>query len=372
VAGYCSQGYGDFFWLEADYLLWRTNGQGLPPLVTTSPIGTPAGQAGRLGAPTTSVVAGGGSFGDEWRSGYRVQGGVWLDDCAGLALTGDYFHAGRDSYGFVGEPTANAIVARPFFNSELGQQDVQLVSAPGELEGRVSVSSFADFQGAGLGLQTCLWDCSSCCGGEQLQLIGGYRYYQHNSLVYIDEFLTVLPGTQTPLVPGTQIFVQDKFAANNSFNGGEIGLQGRLWREKWFFDGSAKAAIGANHRTVYISGSTTNSVPGAGSATAAGGLLTSGVTNIGQYSDTRAAVIPQFRVGLGYQATSAWSVKAGYNVIFWNDVAQAASALPPGLAVDPRNLPPVQPGGGADPAFPGIQGTNFVAHGFDFGVQFAF
>ena len=59
-------------------------------------------------------------------------------------------------------------------------------------------------------------------------------------------------------------------------------------------------------------------------------------------------------------------------MILWGDVARAASHLPPGLAVDPRNLPPVQGGGGPDPAFPGITGSDLVAHGFDFGVDFTY
>jgi hypothetical protein len=373
VAGCCSRGYGNYFWLQGEYLLWRTNGQGLPPLVTSSPIGTPLNQAGQLGLPSTTVVGGGGgAFGDDWRSGYLIQGGVWLDHCRGLAVVGDYFNTGRDAYNFVGGPTTNTILARPFFNSQLGVPDAELVSVPNELEGQVRVSSFSDFQGAGVGLQKCLWDCGNSCKSQQLQLIGGYRYYQQNSLLYVSENLTVLPGTTSPLVPGTQIQLQDKFAANNVFNGGDIGLQGRFWRQKWFFDGMAKVAIGANHRTVYISGNTTNTVPGFAPVPAGGGLLTADGRNIGTYSDTRVAVIPQFRLGLGYQLTPSLSLKTGYNVILWNDVAQAASALPPGLAVDPRNLPPVQPGGGTDPLFPGIKGTSFVAHGFDFGLQLAY
>ena len=96
------------------------------------------------------------------------------------------------------------------------------------------------------------------------------------------------------------------------------------------------------------------------------------MTNIGRYSDTSTVVIPQFRLGLGYQLTELLEVHAGYNLLLWNGVVQAGSALPPGLAVDPRNLPPVQTGGGPEPAFPGIQGTSLLAHGFDLGITLVF
>src|SRR5882757_3784944 len=67
------------FWLGAEYLNWSIKGDKLPPLVTTSPPGTPIGQAGVLGAPGTSVLFGNGSTANGWRSGVRVRGGYWFD-----------------------------------------------------------------------------------------------------------------------------------------------------------------------------------------------------------------------------------------------------------------------------------------------------
>jgi hypothetical protein len=130
--------------------------------------------------------------------------------------------------------------------------------------------------------------------------------------------------------------------------------------------------MGQQRRTVTVDGQTIIDVPGGGTSTAAGGLLTSEVTNIGQYDDSDFVVIPEFRLGIGGQLTHYCSIRAGYNVIIWNDVARAASHLPPGLQVDPRNLPPVQPGGGPEPAFPGIRGSELMAQGLDLSVMFAF
>jgi hypothetical protein len=264
------------------------------------------------------------------------------------------------------------IIARPFFNTETGAADAQLVDADNELAGSVEVHAFEDFQGAGAALERCIWKTCSCGRGAQLVLVGGYRYYQHDLLLFMREDLTVLPGTTSPLVPGTQINVFDKFAARNEFHGGEIGIHGRVQRAEWWLDGLAMLAVGGNRRTVFVEGSTVNTVPGFGSASFNGGLLTSDQTNIGRYSDSEAAAIPRFRLGAGCQITERLSGRLGYNVIIWDDVAQAAAHLPPGLAVDPRNLPPVQAGGGADPAFPGIQSSTVVAHGLDFGLELTF
>ena len=86
--------------------------------------------------------------------------------------------------------------------------------------------------------------------------------------------------------------------------------------------------------------------------------MTSEITNIGRYDDSDFVVIPEFRLGIGACITKWMSVRAGYNCILWSDVARAASHLPPGLEVDPRNLPPIQPGGGPEPEFPGIRGSS--------------
>ena len=69
------------YWLRADYLMWWTNGTRLPPLVTTSPQGTPVSQAGVLGASGTTVLFGDTTVGDDMRSGFRTTFGMWLDDC---------------------------------------------------------------------------------------------------------------------------------------------------------------------------------------------------------------------------------------------------------------------------------------------------
>jgi hypothetical protein len=134
----------------------------------------------------------------------------------------------------------------------------------------------------------------------------------------------------------------------------------------------AKVALGQNNRTVFVDGRTITSVPGDTTTDDAGGLLTSSVTNIGHYHDSEFVVIPEFRLGVGALLTRCWSIHAGYDVIIWGDVARASSHLPPDLAVDPRNIPPVQSGGGAEPEFPGIRGSQLVAHGLDLSMTWQF
>jgi hypothetical protein len=175
--------------------------------------------------------------------------------------------------------------------------------------------------------------------------------------------------TQSGASAGDQSFKRDDFLADNEFHGGEIGVRFRFTQRNFWFDGLAMLAIGGNDRTVTIDGETTTIPAGMAAQTDAGGLLTSNETNIGRYSDSEAQVIPEFRIGIGVILTPNWIARVGYNVIVWSDVARAAGQLPPNLAVDPRNIPPVSAGGGASPLFPGIGGSELVAHGLDLGLE---
>lgn len=359
------------WWIGADYIAWQLDDVYLPPLVTASPAGTPLTDAGVLGNPSTEILFGDADYGDDLRSGIRIYGGLWFDCCQTVGISAEYFELDNEEFEFAQGSNAGLIVTRPFFNTEDNAQDAQLVSVPNELDGVVTVSGYDDFEGAAITLQTCMWRCCEPCGySAQWNMLGGYRYYNYESQLLITEDLTVLPGTTSPLVPGTEIFVRDQFDTRSTFHGGEIGAQGRLTQCWWWLDGMAKIAIGGHRRVVTVDGQTTNVVPDVGSETFAGGLLTSEVTNIGNYGDTRMAVIPELRIGLGVQLTPRLSGRLGYNVIVWSEVVRAANHLPPGLKVDPRNIPPVTAGGGPDPRFPGIQGTQLLAHGLDVGLQY--
>lgn len=361
-------------WFGGEWLHWQLDGNRLPPLVASGPATTPQADVAQLDDPNTEILSGDETVNDGWRNGYRLYGGVWLNCCHTWGIGADYFDMGNDDYNFLAEPDPDLVIARPFFNTELGQDDAELVSVPDELDGTVRVRSGDDFQGAGLTLTHCLWRCCDPCTGSESQIagLGGYRFYQYDSDLTITENLTVLPNTTTPLVPGTTFFVEDHFRTRNEFHGGELGLQGYKQHCWWWVDGMAKVALGRQSRTVIVDGQTITDVPGGGSTDEAGGLLTSSVTNIGRYHDSDFVLVPEFRLGIGALLSRSWSIHAGYNVIVWGDVARAASHLPPDLEVDPRNLPPVQSGGGSEPEFPGIRGSQLVAHGFDLSVTWQY
>lgn len=365
---------GRNWWFNADYLLWRISGSQLPPLLTDSPVGTEP----VLGLSTTSVISGDGTVGNDWRSGFQLQLGAWLDECRGVAISGEYFQLGDDDYDFFYPGNSGRNTGRPFFNAQTGLEDQREITGPipapmtdPSYDGTVSINLDDKFQGAGLTLERSIYavgDVSGFGPSTQIILLGGYRFYDYQSRLAIDDSRTVVSGQSGV---GDVDAKHDRFLTDNEFHGGEIGVKARITQTGCWFDGTAKVALGGQHSSATIAGETVTT-NGMGTTTSDGGLLTSSETNIGYHEDWRARLIPQFRFGLGVFVTPNWTAKAGYSVIVWDGVARPAGQLPPNLTVDPRNIPPMVAGGGASPVFPGLGRSELVIHGLDLGVEYRY
>ena len=87
------------FWVRGEYLLWWIKDSQAPALITT---GVPGATAlpGVLGQPGTTVLFGGSDVDNQVRSGGRVTGGFWLDNCQTVGLEGNYFFLGSRSVRF--------------------------------------------------------------------------------------------------------------------------------------------------------------------------------------------------------------------------------------------------------------------------------
>jgi hypothetical protein len=355
-------------WAEADYLLWWMRGASLPPLVTTSPPGTPRSQAGVLGAPGTAVLFGGSDVNDELRSGARFTLGAWLDSCQRFGLEVGAFGLEKKGEDFNAFSSGSPILARPFLDATTGQPASELVAFPGLLSGSVAASASTNLVGADALLRANL--CCDC--NSRLDLVGGYRYLRlADHLAIRENLVTTAPLSPDFIVPGTSFALTDRFDTRNEFHGFDVGLRGEVCRGDWVLRGRADVAVGNNHEVVDVNGATTISVPGAPPpVTHLGGLLALS-SNIGQRSKDRTVVIPQFGVQVGYQLTSHLRVYAGFTFLYWSEVVRAGDQID--LAVNPNLLPPVTPpvSGPLRPA-PRFENTSFWAQGFDLGLEFRF
>lgn len=318
-----SPGARSLIWGGAEYLLWWVEGQRVPALVTTTPLGAAPSEAGIIGVPGTTVLFGDSRLNDGARSGVRLTIGAWLDACRTCGFGGEFFILCNQGDEFAAQSTGVPILARPFFNALTGTPDAQIVAYPELTAGAVAASVESQLLGAsGFFRHVCRSTCDYSIEG-----LAGYRYLNLNERVIIDEQVAA---------QGASFLVHDSFQTQTQFHGGDIGAAGYFTRGCVTFSAMARLGIGVNVRDLRVDGSTGISTPGALPTFFEGGILTVGRT--GSVDDCIFALVPEVRLGVGYQLTSCVLLTAGYNLMGWTNVARAGDQID--LALNPNQLPP--------------------------------
>ncbi|OWK47140.1 BBP7 family outer membrane beta-barrel protein [Fimbriiglobus ruber] len=350
-------------WVSGEWIYAKTSGQNIPALVTSAAPGTPRSGAGALGNPGTTVLFGGQTVNNDWRNGFRINAGMWLDQCQRFGISGDFFYLQPSSQSLIASSDGSQILTRPFTNALTGQQDAQLVSFPGVLSGSVAAQAQSSFLGGGINLL-----CNLCCDPcGRLDFFAGYRYLNLRDDVTIYENLTAQAGSNVPA--GTQFMITDHFKTTNQFNGPNVGLAYEKRWSHWYIGVRGSVAIGDTHTTTQINGSTTITPPGGVAQTYPGGLLTQ-PSNIGSYSSDRFSVVPEVGIRLGCQVTDHMRMFVGYNYLYWSGVARAGDQID--TRVNTNQIAPAQAlNGAALPAYT-PKTTGFGMNSISLGVEFRF
>jgi hypothetical protein len=350
-------------WGSAEFLMWWGKGTTLPPLITTSSPGTPQAQAGVLGQPNTSILYGNLMSGDDVRGGARATFGVWLDPEHEVSLGGRFYGLQPERQAFFVASTGDPILARPFFNALLGQQDALLVAFPGVVEGNISVDHQSDnLIGSEAFFQIMMHrECR-----RRVDLIMGYHFLRMDDSLTINSFHTVTEiGGILP--QGTTFDLTDRFSTENEFHGGEIGLKGRMAHGSWSFDGLLKTSLGNQRQQVAIAGTGEINIPPGPPAPLNGGFLAL-PTNSGVFERNRFILIPEAMLNLTYHHTPCLSFHMGYNLIWMTESVTSGDQLDLVLNLSQQAGPLVGP---ARPAFP-FRERDYWVQGVNFGVNFDF
>lgn len=366
-------------WVGADYLLWRTAGMHVPPLVTTSPLGTPQSQAGVLGAPGTTVL-----FGDEnlFRgdvNGVRLRPGLWFDRDSRIGIQGDLFSLESQSVLFAaqGNASGSPILARPFFNinprhpithvfTPPPRQDAQLISFPTITRGEIAVAADSQLESASLMLRTLLACESFCRTGvnsySRVDILTGYRYLDLSDKLVITEELNSLDP-----ITLASFDVTDQFRTENRFQGIDLGA---VWQGAWqrfTFELLLKGAVGNVAQRVDINGGTVIAQRNGTEQTFPAGLLAL-PSNSGSYRRDQWTVVPEFGAVVGFQVLPKVRATIGYTLVYWNSVARAGDQID--LFLNPDQIPPpIVPAAG--PLFPEFHfvESNYWAQGLTVGLE---
>jgi hypothetical protein len=262
------------------------------------------------------------------------------------------------------------VLARPFFNLNSNIPYSEVIASPGLSTGGASVWSETSLWGAEANARAFLTK-TSCA---RLDLIGGFRYMRLSEELGINEFFQRTPDSPTSIGVPTAMSgtVTDIFRTTNDFYGGQIGLLGEARRGRWFGTLSGKVAFGRVFETVSINGRQQINFVDGTTGTFPGGLLALPGANMGTYSQSKFAVVPEIGVNLGYHLTSHCRVFFGYTFLYINNVLRPGDQIDTGL--DVTKIPNF-PVAGVTPLpqprpLPTFRDRDFFAQGLNFGIQF--
>lgn len=347
-------------WGQVDFLLMWRRPPALPPLVTTSPPGTPLSQAGQLDQPSTTTLLGGRSQLSGPSTGGRIDFGYWLNTCPQVGLGGSFLALGNSSLGYAIDSTTTPILARPFLNVTDGQtaaMDTLIVTFPDEATGEIEVQGTSTLIVA----EAYVRQARHHGTGTPGDLVGGYQFSRIDGNLRISSHSTALNTSQLR-VPGTTLSLVDSIDTQNEFHGGQLGVLNDWHYGCFTMFGSFKLGLGNMRQRAVLTGQTVIN-DSTTSITDPQGLLTRN-TNIGTHERNVITVIPQVSLRGTYAVSPRVDVTIGYSLIFFPHVLQPTEQLDPDLAVNLATPASGEP----RPQFT-FQSGDYWAQGMTFGLR---
>lgn len=359
----CLNPFPNRLWVRGEFLALFGKAATLQPLVTSSPSGTPRAQAGVLDQPNTSVLFGEGGTDPGILPGGRFTLGYKCRPCDESGLEISYMFLANKSAVFTATNDTTPVIARPFFNVETNVQDSLIIALPGDQTGGIRVSLADQFNS----LEAVWRQSITTANCRPVDVLFGYRYGHFTETLSVNSVSTFV--SQVGVIPvGTVSVVNDRFAAANDFQGGELGLSTRFRRCQWSLDVTGKFALGNTRSVVTISGDSTI-IPPTGSSTRSNGGLLALPTNIGRFEENNLTVIPELGMTLGYDVTPRLKATLGYTFLYWSRVARPGDQLD--LNVNPSQLSGGTLTSNASPRFRFVPGDYWV-QGVTAGLDYRF
>jgi hypothetical protein len=291
--------------------MWFLQDRDMPPLVTTSPVGTlPV-----LGDPQTNIAFGNGVEG-ELSVGVRTDYGKWVTDNVGIGGRFWIMSENNDSFSAAGDGTGDSI-GRPFLDLAFGGESAMLVNLDGVLTGAVAADNSIDIWAAEA-YSRVRFSCAKNC---RLDFIGGYSHFE------IKDKLAIASNTTNLIAPqaGRIRTFRDFFEQENKFDGGQLGFEMVITRGRWMARSLTKVHLGNMNQRTTIAGVSTDETPGAGVNITSGGLLAQGQQGV--YERDVFAFAPEANFKLAYRVRCNVLLSAGYSFIYWDNVALTGDAV---------------------------------------------
>jgi hypothetical protein len=198
-------------------------------------------------------------------------------------------------------------------------EDVSEVSSTGAYSGSASTELTNSMQGAEINVT---WPAGARAPWD-LTMFGGFRWLRLK-----EKYQVTTNSPYLPPVPAGTWTTTDIFDASNKFYGGQIGARGNWRQGDWMASGAVQVALGGMVQDVSVQGSLlTDDFHSVGVAQTFPGGYFALPTNIGNYSRTVFAAVPELRLNVGYFFTPKISLSVGYDVLYASSVARPGNQI---------------------------------------------
>lgn len=340
----CPCGPGFTYWLNAEWIVGRTRGVSVAPLVTTGPA-TNLVLAGAIGQSSTLPLFGGRRTLNDWRSGLRGEAGVWLDEDHRNGVSARLYSLFSESDRFAAQPAGATVVNVPHF-IPVGGAAVQIpvfVGFPGLTAGTVQTSARTTFTGGDINWRHLLTRGDS----YRLELLAGYRQ------MYLGDELASSFAVN-PLGPAalglTRLTGSDAVRSRNDFFGPQLGLYASTGWNRLTLEGHSSFAMGVTASEVRFARSRSGglnplaspllAVAGvpplatAALATAANAFTLSRPNTAGEV--TYFGAVCETGLRASWRLTDHLRLSGGYSWLYWNNVRRAQEEFASGAPVRAR------------------------------------
>ena len=309
--------------LEArgEWMFCWGKGNYVPALLSTGPATLTQDQAGAFGAAGTVILFGASDQNVAASNGVRITADYWLTSDHTVAVEGEYFGLGDNTAGFQTSSGAYPVLARPFFDAQLGTSQVHSIAYPGEQSGLVGISATTGFQAAGILLRQTWFRRSDA----HLDFLLGYRYLRLSDDLSIDEHDTFInPAGVVPQGSTLQVF--DRFGTLNEFQGADLGFSSEWDYKRCHAEVVMKVGLGNTCSRVSIGGNNIGTEPNQAPVVSEGGFLAQ-PSNSGQYVHNQFTMVPEVGITLGFDLTRRVQLLAGYSLLYWSAVARTGDQI---------------------------------------------
>jgi len=369
-----------------------------------------------LGASSTLILSGGGTYNYGASSGMQLGGSFWGDADRRFGMLVDGFYTENrtvsDKFAMTGNGSGGTgsadlpILARPFYDTTYGNTSLVL-GGPGTGITSAVVSTSSQTWGVE---SAALFNLYRTAPTEKwfltLDAIIGYKFLELRESLSVSSVTNVNGSTNTPVfginpatgfpilsgivtapiivpvggvmvtAPG-QIAITDRFTTSNLFNGTTLGFRGEARYGMFSLEAIGKIGLGDMHQIVdiagytYVQNTSTPTSPGT-LGTAYGGLLAN-TSNIGRYQHDDFSFVPEGTLNVGVNLTRSINVYVGYNYMYMDHVVRPGGQISP--VVDSSSIPlsaNYGKNGQIPPPVISFNQTSYWLMGCNFGVTFKY